>query len=200
MIPTVAQCFELMDEYRMLANIKNHSLVVARVTEYLVRGLQRLGHELSLEMGVAGALLHDIAKTQCLGSPANHAREGRKICIRHGLDEIADIVGEHIRLAGGVAPAGPSEKEIVFYADKRVNHERIVSLDERLAYILERYGRDHQARRRAILENFEQCREVEAKLLAALDFSPDNLGRCTWALPSAFAELGRVSSLMKNNE
>ncbi|MDA8165455.1 MAG: HD domain-containing protein [Desulfobacteraceae bacterium] len=189
MVPTVAQCFELMDEYRMLPNIRMHSLVVARVTECLVRSLQQLGHEISLEIAVAGALLHDIAKTQCLESAANHAREGWKICTRHRLDEIADIVGEHIRLAGGMAPEGYTEKEIVFYADKRVNHERIVSLDERLAYILDRYGRDNQARRRAILDNFEQCRQVEAKVFDPLDFGPDELGSHTHGLVSVFPEL-----------
>jgi uncharacterized protein len=189
MIPSVAECFELMDQYRMLANIRTHSLVVARVTECLARSLQRLGHHVSLEIAVAGALLHDIAKTQCLESTANHAREGRKICARHRFDEVADIVGEHIRLAGGVTPGGYPEKEIVFYADKRVNHERIVSLDERLAYILDRYGREHQPRRQAILENFEQCRQVEAKVFGGLDFGPEELGRRTRELDSDFPEL-----------
>lgn len=192
MIPTVAQCFELMDQYRMLDNIRNHSLVVARVTECLTRGLQEHGHELSLEIAMAGALLHDIAKTICLESTVNHAREGRKICVSHRLDEIADIVGEHIRLAGGVSPNGSSEKEIVFYADKRVNHEHIVSLDERLAYILEQYGRDHQARRRAIIENFEQCWQVETKVFAFLDFGPEELARRIQSFPSVFDELGQI--------
>ena len=31
-------------------------------------------------------------------------------------------------------------REIIYYADKRVRHEEIVSLDDRLEYILEHYG------------------------------------------------------------
>jgi uncharacterized protein len=32
------------------------------------------------------------------------------------------------------------EREIVFYADKRVMHDRIVSLDERIDDLVDRYG------------------------------------------------------------
>ena len=192
MIPSVSECFRLMDRYRMLENIRWHSIVVARVAECLTRSLCSRGHALSPELTVAGALLHDIAKTECLNSTDNHARAGRQICTRHDLHEIADIVGEHIRLAGGVNPSGYSEKEIVFYADKRVNHHRVVDLDARLAYILERYGRDHPARRRAILENFEQCRQVERKLFTLLDYRPRDLAWRLKASVSGFAELERI--------
>jgi uncharacterized protein len=192
MIPTVQECFELMDRYRMLANIKLHSVVVARITEVLVQNLQQLGHPLSMELAVAGALLHDIAKTPCLGSDSDHAREGSNICVRHRFQEIAEIVGEHVQLREGVQPTGCSEKEIVFYADKRVNHDRIVRLEERLAYIIERYGRSNERRRQAILKNFEQCRQVEAKLFERLCFRPEDLAGHIRDLPSAFDELERV--------
>ena len=71
------------------------------------------------------------------------------------LSEIADIVGEHVRLKNYELNGSYSEKEIVFYSDKRVNHDRIVSLEDRLAYILERYGKDNEERCRAIKTNFE---------------------------------------------
>ena len=46
---------------------------------------------------------------------------------------------------GKSAPAGAKpfdcwEEKIVYYADKRVNHDKIVSLDERFDYLLKRYG------------------------------------------------------------
>jgi uncharacterized protein len=192
MIPTVQECFELMNRYRMLANIKIHSVVVTRITERLVQNLQQLGYHLSLDLAVAGALLHDIAKTPCLGSDGDHAREGSDICIRHRFQEIAEIVGEHVRLRDGVQPGGCSEKEIVFYADKRVNHDRIVNLEERLAYILERYGRGNELRRQAILNNFEQCRQVEVKLFERLCFRPEDLAGQIRDFPSAFGELERI--------
>jgi uncharacterized protein len=191
MIPTVQECFELMDRYRMLANIRIHSVVVALISEWLIRNLQQLGHPLSVELAVTGALLHDIAKTPCLDTERDHAREGSDICVRHRFQEIADIVGEHVRLRDGVQPAVFAEKEIVFYADKRVNHDRIVNLEERLAYILARYGQGNERRRQAILNNLEQCRQVEVKLFARLPFKPEDLAGQLRDFPSAFGELDR---------
>jgi uncharacterized protein len=189
MIPSVLQCFELMDRYRMLENIRVHSVVVARLTEWLVQHLRQPGLHLSLELAVAGALLHDIAKTRCLGSDRDHAGEGREICKQHRFDEIADIVGEHVTLHGGVQPGSISEKEVVFYADKRVNHHHIVDLEERLAYILQRYGQGKEERRQAIVKNFEQCRLVERKLFTQLPFRPEDLAGQIRNSSSAFAQL-----------
>ena len=78
---------------------------------------------LSLELIVSGALLHDIAKTASLETELRHDELGREICLRHGLDELAEIVAEHVVLKDW-APEHCTEKEIVYYADKRVLHDR----------------------------------------------------------------------------
>ncbi|HHD64792.1 MAG TPA: phosphohydrolase, partial [Desulfobulbaceae bacterium] len=39
-IPDTVTCIRLMDEYKMLNNIRHHSLVVARVADTLVAGLE----------------------------------------------------------------------------------------------------------------------------------------------------------------
>ncbi|NNK13299.1 MAG: hypothetical protein HKP52_03590, partial [Desulfofustis sp.] len=39
-IPSINQCLALMDRYEMLANIREHSFIVARVAETIVNGLQ----------------------------------------------------------------------------------------------------------------------------------------------------------------
>jgi hypothetical protein len=66
-------------------------------------------------------------------------------------------------------------KEIVYYADKRVRHDTVVSLDERLAYIMERYGNNDPERHQRIQENFHRCRILEQYLFAYLDFSTEGL-------------------------
>ena len=164
-----------MEKYQMLDNIKAHSLVVANVAHLLARSLLNTGISISLEKVIAGALLHDIGKTPSLKSGNDHSEIGRQICLDNNLEEIADIVGEHVRLKNYDLNGGYSEKEIVFYSDKRVNHDGIVSLEDRLVYILERYGRDNLERCRAIKTNFERCKEVEKKLFGKLNFSADRL-------------------------
>lgn len=174
-IPSEKLCIEFMNMYEMPPHIRDHSIMVERIAAILTGALQETGVILSLETISAGALLHDIAKFICLGSGEDHSAKGMEICIRNGLDEIAEIVGEHVRMRNH-RPEGPiTEKEIVYYADKRVNHDAIVSLEERLEYLLERYGRGIQPVSRAIIENFEVCKQVERKLFARLRFRPEDL-------------------------
>jgi len=164
-----------MEQYTMLPNIREHSVMVGRVAGFLGRGLARAGHDLSLELIVSGALLHDIAKTASLETELRHDELGREICLRHGLDELAGIVAEHVVLKGGM-PASCTEKEIVYYADKRVLHDQVVGLDARLDYIIHRYGSGDEALHAKIRRNFIQAHAIEEMLFAELDFAPDELG------------------------
>jgi putative nucleotidyltransferase with HDIG domain len=174
MIPTVETCLQLMDEYRMLANIKDHSRVVARVAELITTELRQRGEALDLDLVTAGALLHDIAKTHCLDSRCDHAKVGSAICRDLGFPETAEIVAEHVLLKSN-GSGRITEKEIVYYADKRVNHDRVVSLHDRLDYILDRYARNDEVRQDLIRQNFDKCLAVEKRVFAALDFRPEQV-------------------------
>lgn len=182
-IPSREQCLALMDRYGMFDNIRAHSLVVARVAETVLQALtETSGRELELpqkELVLAGALLHDIAKSICLKEECLHAQRGGDICLEHGFPAIAEIVCEHVllrefsveRYARGVFYA----KEIVYYADKRVCHDTIVSLEERLNYILKRYGNNDTERIQRIRDNFQRCRTLEEHLFSRMNFAADEL-------------------------
>lgn len=193
MIPTVAQCFRLMAEYRMLANIRDHSIIVARLATLLSHELAGRGLELSHPLVVASALLHDIGKTACLDSDRDHAAYGREICLAHGLDELAEIVGGHVRFRDNSLGAF-GEYDIVFYADKRVTHEQVVSLEERQDYILERYGRNDPQRLAIIREHCRSWRLVEERLFASLGFSPSELAERIDRDPSTCEFAGEAES------
>lgn len=180
--PSVPQCLQLMEEHAMLPNIRDHSLVVARVSETVISKIaDHSGRENvpDRELVVAGALLHDIAKTQCLNTSRDHALAGSDICEQLDLPEIAEIVREHVRLscfAGERYRKGIFRaKEIIYYSDKRVVHDKIVSLVERLEYILERYGNNDPVRHSIIRRNFSQCRDLEVWLCRAAGCSPSEL-------------------------
>ena len=176
MIPTVKECFEFMEKYEMLENIRAHSIVVEKVANLITRELIDTGIDLMIEKITAGALLHDIGKSLCLDTGGDHAVKGEEICVQNRLKEIADIVREHITLQSFQPGAAISEKEIVYYADKRVNHDSVVSLEDRLAYLLRRYGGNDNFICGRIKENFELCKEVESKLFRGLSFRPEALG------------------------
>lgn len=164
-----------MDKYQMLDHIRAHSIIVEKVARIIARGLQDAGVDISLEKITAGALMHDIGKTPCLNTNEDHSAKGREICLRNDLCEIADIVGEHVLMQNYDLSAVIHEKEIVYYADKRVKHDAIVSLEERLKYIIERYGKNRGHLIQLLRENFDLCGRVEKKLFAKLNFKPEDL-------------------------
>lgn len=175
MIPTIQECYQLMDQYKMLENIRQHSIVVEKIASLISRGLTEAGVPLSMEKVTAGALLHDIAKTICLSEGCDHSMVGEEICLKNQLDEIADLVGEHVRLKHFEPEGVILEKEIIYYADKRVNHDQIVTIEERLKDLFVRYGKGDVALEKRMEENFRICLRVERKLFAKLPFSPDDI-------------------------
>lgn len=181
-IPTVEQCALLMDTYGMLDNIRHHSLVVARLADRLVTGLSTAAAPSvpGRNLVIAGALLHDIAKTPCLDGSCEHAQAGAAICTREGYPDLAEIVAEHVLLQNHEPERFQTgcflAKELVYYADKRVRHAHVVTLEERLEYILEHYGRDDPVRHRLIADNFSKCQVLERHLFTFLPFPPEMLG------------------------
>ena len=159
----------------MLDNIVAHCRQVCRISLLLA------GHwsfsDQRRELIRAAALLHDITKTRSFKTGENHAESGARLLAELGFPEVAGIVGQHVRL--NRYPSGdsaPTEAEIVNYADKRVLHDRIVPLDERMGYILERYGFDEEHRQN-ILCLWDRTRRLERRLFAGLPMTPDDLSR-----------------------
>ena len=175
MIPSAEECYEFMKKYGMFDHIKAHSIVVEKIASVITKSLRDKGVDVSLETVTAGALMHDIGKTICIKSGGDHAAVGEDICLENDLVEIADIVGEHVTLKIYQLDGLISEKEIVHYADKRVNHDKVVSLEERLKYIFERYGKNKEHLFHLIKENFDRCRIIEKKLFAQLEYQPEAL-------------------------
>jgi len=183
-IPSISQCLAFHDQYEMLENIRRHSFVVARVAETVVDGLYRSqkssGPLPDRQEVIAGALMHDIAKTLCIKTDCRHAEIGRQICVELGYPDLSEIVAEHVVLknftADHYAVGIFGSKEIVFYADKRVRHDQVVSLEDRLEYILQRYGDNNPAKEQLIRQNFKRTIQFEKYLFAFLDFPPEEIG------------------------
>ncbi|HEX9883134.1 MAG TPA: HD domain-containing protein [Desulfobaccales bacterium] len=164
-----------MEIHSMLPHIREHSFRVLEVAACLGRALEEVGFQLHLPLIEAGALLHDLGKTPCLGTANNHAQWGAEILRRLGYPEVARVVAEHVHLEENHGDPRPlREAEVVNYADKRVLHTRVVPLTVRFADIMERYGRTPEARGR-IAATAARTRALEEKLFAPLRLSPLDL-------------------------
>lgn len=172
--PSEAECRRLVDGAGMLNNIVAHCRQVCRVSLLIADHLKQDG--LNRELIRAAALLHDITKTRSFQTLEDHAETGEQFLLESGYPEVGRIVGQHVRLDCYFTSAVPTEAEVVNYADKRVLHDRIVPLGERMGYILEKYGREPE-RKRGILLLWQKTEELEARLFAGLPFEPGDIHR-----------------------
>jgi uncharacterized protein len=176
-IPSHHQCLELMEIHAMLPNIREHSFRVMQVACVLGEALTEAGFDLHLPLVTVGALLHDLGKTPCLGTLENHAELGAGILEALGYPQVAQVVREHVHLDGNfIDPRPLREAELVNYADKRVLHNAVVTLEARFADLKVRYGRTPEALAR-IGATEVKSRVLEGKLFAPLPLSPLDLLR-----------------------
>ena len=174
-LPPHDQCLELMEAHGMLPNIREHSFRVMEVARFLGEALAAAGFDLHLPLVTAGALLHDLGKTPCLGTLNNHAELGAVILEELGYPQVAQVVREHVHLDGHILDPRPlREAELVNYADKRVLHEVVVTLEARFADLKVRYGRTPETLAR-IKVTEARTRALEEKIFASLALHPSNL-------------------------
>lgn len=156
----------------MLPNIKDHSIMVADLAVIIGRELNK--NSVDLNLIEAAALLHDITKTESIKTGENHSKSGGERLRSHGYHRIAEIVEQHVipdKIEGDI-----SEEEVVCYADKRILHEKIVSLDKRFEYLLERYGKNEKSLG-FLNENRLKLLIIEKRIIENSTFSESNINR-----------------------
>ena len=173
-IPSKTECFGLMSDMKMMEHIVAHSMQVCRVATYLAGHLIANNNHLNFKLIRSAALLHDITKTRSFNTREDHALTGSQFLADQGYPEVGDLVRQHVVLDEYSTAKIPVEVEILNYADKRVLHDEIVDLDTRLDYILERYAREADHRKR-IYRLWEKTRKLENRIFCDLPFSPQDL-------------------------
>jgi len=163
-----------MCQMQMLENIVAHSIQVCRVGMCLVDHLKLQDGQMNGQLVQAAALLHDITKTRSFETEENHALTGGQVLNDFGYPEVGNLVRQHVYLDDYSEHQSLPEAVIINYADKRVLHDRIVSLDERMSYIQERYGTRPEHKRRIQLL-WEKTAALEKHIFKYLPFSPDDL-------------------------
>jgi len=151
----------------MRDNIMKHSMQVMKVSMAIVENLKEPSL-IQADLVQAAALLHDIAKSRTIETKElRHDLIGGTIMRELGYEAIARIVDSHVVFDDFKPDGSLEEREIVFYADKRVMHDRIVSLDERVADLVRRYGINERIVN-LITENKNFIRELGIKIQSFL--------------------------------
>jgi uncharacterized protein len=176
-VPMQNECLQMLGTMDMPAHIRDHSRLVCRVALALADGLIAAGVQINRELVMASALLHDITKPRSFQTGENHAQTGGEYLSRLGFPEVGEIVRQHVVLDHYSPEEAPTEAEIVNYADKRVLHDQVVPLDDRMDYILKRYAKTRQ-RQALLYQLWDQTRMLEQRLFSHLSFGPDAIPLC----------------------
>ena len=165
------ECDELMVQYSMLPNIVEHSRQVMNVSLAIIDNLKS-GATLNRDLVIAAALLHDITKTKSLKTKESHAASGGALLRELGFPSTAEIVAQHVTIQNLKLKGRLEEREIVYYADKRVLHDTIVTIEERVHDLIKRYGTTEEIRKQ-ILQNKIQALAIERKIVGFMEIGLD---------------------------
>lgn len=172
-IPSIEECLEIMDRYDVPEHIRTHCFKVRDISVLLAEELNRRGKTLNVNLIESAALLHDFAKIYCVKSGGRHDEAGADLLRTMGYDRVAEVVEQHIHLREKYKEI--TEEEVVFYADKRVMHGKIVSLAKRFKDVKERYASGNPDMMERINLTKKEGYRLEKKIFKSLDFSPKDL-------------------------
>ena len=173
-VPSRGLCIELLKRHHVPEHIIAHSLQVDRVARFLGNALNSDGEQLDMGLVEAAALLHDITKLDGIKTGRNHAKTGGELLESLGYPRVAEVVAHHVMVPHDPKLIRVTEDELVNYADKRVMHDRIVTLEARYLDLTERYGQ-RPGSKPLIRAAMERAREIEEKIFNRMSFHPNEL-------------------------
>ena len=135
----------LYHTYGTPPQVIRHMRKVAEFTEEILAAIDPDGIKYSQERLERAALVHDLLRTR-----EHHAKATAEVLVAEGMEDIAPMVRAHHK-ADMHDGTQVTEADILFYADKRVLEDRVVSLEERFRFSLakcstEEAVRHHDAR------------------------------------------------------
>ena len=154
-IPSKEECLSILNKNKTPSNVIEHCKAVCKVAEEIAGNLIKKGVGVKKDLVVASALLHDVEREK-----KDHIAAGAKLIKSLGFPEVAKVIRKHslYKVENPARQPKTYEEKIVFYADKRVKGNKIVSLEERFSDLKKRYNID-------LTKEFEFAKKIEGELL-----------------------------------
>jgi uncharacterized protein len=158
-LPTRKECFDILAQYNVPEHIVKHCVTTAKLAVFIANTLKEKSVDLDVDLIDRACLLHDVMR-MCdftdsgfekfeQGLSEDDKIKWQKLREKYGnmvheeaayeilkdrYPQVGSVIKKHRYMAMLVKTEKPSswEEKIVYYADKRVMHEKIVSLKERL--------------------------------------------------------------------
>ena len=169
-LPTREECFRLWDEYKLPGNIRKHSRQVDRIAVFMAKKLRESGIDIDIELVDRAALIHDLDKLLTLKT-RNHGEITEQILREKGYPKLGEVAKCH-RFRHIHDRNLSWEGKVLMYADKRVKHDKIASLAERLHDFIVRYNINDDEKDREADEHFHR---LEGELFSLIKLDPGKL-------------------------
>ena len=156
-IPTKEECLKILKDNQVPDNIIAHTKKVCEFSLKVCDVLEDRGIKVNRNLVAAAALLHDIKKLE----PGEHELEGANYISSLGYPEVGVLIKKHGLKHSFNDEFIPKtwEEKIIFYSDKRVKNDKVVSVDGRFEYIKQRYKRED------VEKEIKFTKDVEKELL-----------------------------------
>lgn len=163
-VPEAGECERLLAKYKAPEHIREHSRKVCDVARLIGEAAREKGLDVHLPSLEAAALLHDIGKAYSIKHGGAHSQIGASITIAEtGNPVIAQAVMHHVYWPEKILIRDHFTPLTIIYSDKRVRHDRVVSIDERFFDLFDRYGNNGR-RTDMIQRSKDQVLEIEKEL------------------------------------
>ena len=178
---TEDKVFKLYKQYQTPAHVIEHCKKVAFVADKIAAEYERKGIDVDSDAIYFAALLHDLLRA--IDFPSNkkntdvdHSWAAYNLLNEMGESKIANMIKKHA--FGAIVDEDNKpftlEEKILNYADKRVLHDRIVSLKERFEDGKKRYNpKNLQTERQQKIH--DTYFDLEKELFAPIDINSEDI-------------------------
>lgn len=168
---THEEALKLLHKHGIGGFVLKHILKVNQISVYLAKKLKEKGENVNVELTDIASLLQDIGKKLSDSTPMNHVDAGVKILNDEGMRDIGEIIKKHSINAIVEEDKIPTtwEEKLIFYTDRRVIEDKLVSLDERITDLRTRYPDIEKFLWKAV----PKIAKLEEEIFSILDISKD---------------------------
>jgi len=172
------EAINLLKKEKNLDTLILHSITVSEVSTILALAIRKKGYDIDLHLVKVGSLLHDIGRTRT--HSVHHGYVGGRLLREMGIDEkIARIAERHVggglskkdaetlKLPEGIYIPETLEEKVVCFADKMVEIDHVIPLEETLDKFRTELGDESDSVQRLL--------KLKGELAKLLDCDPEEV-------------------------
>lgn len=170
--PSYMQCLSWYAQQGASHYLLSHVNTVAAASYQMAIWFREAGVPVSALLAHRGGFLHDLAKLREIEG-LSHAESAARLLMGYEQPEIAEIARRHLigNLVDPEQQPHTWEEKIVNYCDKLVEGNQLISLDERLLALRNRYPKFAEK----IIRNTPLVKKLESEITSVLIQSPSIL-------------------------